>query len=44
MRKWEIGRYTVRQLVNALAHTDPDDPHAGQMEIGSLAELEEMFG
>jgi hypothetical protein len=23
---------------------DSDDPHANQMEIGSLAELDEMFG
>ena len=44
MRRWEVCRYTFRQLVNALSVTDPDDPHAGQIEIGSLAELDEMFG
>ena len=43
MRKWEIGRYTLTQLINALDRSDPNDPHRGQTMIGSIAELEEMF-
>jgi hypothetical protein len=43
MRKWEIGRYTLTQIFNALDRSDPNDPHAGQMEIGSLDELDELF-
>lgn len=43
MRKWDYRRYTLTQLLNALDTTDPDDPHAGQMPIGSLAELEQML-
>ena len=43
MRKWEIARYTHTQLANALDRSDPNDPHAGQTPIGSLAELDEMF-
>lgn len=43
MRKWEIGRYTITQIVNALDTSDRSDPHAGQMPLGSLADLEEMF-
>jgi len=44
MRRWDICRYTFRQLLNALSQANPDDPHANQIEIGSLAELDEMFG
>jgi hypothetical protein len=45
MRRWEICRYTFRQLVNALTVIgDSDDPHAGQIEIGSLAEIDELLG
>lgn len=44
MRKWEISRYTLSQIINALDRSDPDDPHRGQVSIGSLDELEEMFG
>ena len=36
MRKWEIARYTLSQLLNALDFSDPDDPHSGQILIGSL--------
>ncbi len=43
MRKWEIARYTFTQLANALDRSDPNDPHAGQVEIGSLEELDELF-
>jgi hypothetical protein len=43
MRKWEIGRYTLTQLLNAL-QVDSNDPHAGGIPIGSLAELEDLFG
>jgi hypothetical protein len=44
MRRWEIGRYTLTQLINALDRSDPDDPHRGQTRISSLAELDELFG
>jgi hypothetical protein len=43
MRKWEIGRYTLTQILNAIDKSDPDDPHAGQVEIQSLDELDELF-
>ncbi len=39
LRKWEIGRYTLSQLCNALDFSDPNDPHAGQTPITSLEEL-----
>lgn len=42
MRKWEVGRYTVPQLLNALDTSDPDDPHRGGIPIGSLAELDDL--
>jgi hypothetical protein len=44
MRKWEIGRYTLTQLLNALDMSDPNDPHAGNIPINSLDDLEEMYG
>jgi len=44
MRKWEYSRYTLTQLLNALNTSDPDDPHAGNIPIGSLADLEEILG
>jgi hypothetical protein len=44
MRKWDYSRYTLTQLVNALDTSDPDDPHAGNIPIGSLDELDEIFG
>lgn len=43
MRKWEIRRYTLSQILNALNTTDPDDPHAGGIRIGSLSELDRMW-
>ena len=43
MRKWEVGRYTLSQVINALDRSDPNDPHANQIPIGSLDELEELF-
>lgn len=44
MRKWEIGRYTLTQLLNALQQpNDPDDPHAGNIPIGSLSQLDDLF-
>jgi len=36
MRKWEIGRYTLSQLLNALNQSDPNN-------IQSLDELDELF-
>lgn len=44
MRKWEIGRYTVSQLLAMLDRSDPNDPHAGQIPLNSLDEIEELFG
>lgn len=44
MRKWEIMRYTISQLVNALDQSDPNDPHAGGIPIGSTHEIDRMFG
>jgi hypothetical protein len=43
MRKWEIARYTLSQLANALDRSDPDDPHAGQMSLNSLDQLHDLF-
>jgi hypothetical protein len=43
MRKWEIDRYTLSQLLNALK-VDSDDPHAGNIPITSLSDIDEMFG
>jgi hypothetical protein len=43
MRKWDIGQYTLSQIANALDTGDPNDPHHGQMPIGSLEDLDEMF-
>jgi len=43
MRKWEIKRYTLSQLLNALDTSDPNDPHAGQLPIGSLAQLDDLI-
>ena len=44
MRKWEIGRYTLTQLLNALDTSDPNDPHAGGISINSIDDLEELLG
>jgi hypothetical protein len=44
MRKWDIGRYTLTQILNALDRGDPDDPHAGNVEIGSLEDIARMYG
>jgi hypothetical protein len=43
MRKWEYRRYTLTQLLNALDTSDPNDPHAGQITINSLADLDEFI-
>lgn len=43
MRRWEIGRYTLSQLASALDTSDPDDPHAGNLPISSLAELDDLW-
>lgn len=42
MRKWELARYTITQLLVALDRTDPSDPHAGNVPIGSLADLDRL--
>lgn len=44
MRKWEYSRYTLTQLLNALDTSDPSDPHAGNIPITSLDDLEEILG
>jgi hypothetical protein len=44
MRKWEWGRYTVSQLMVLLDTSDPNDPHAGNIPISSLDEIDELFG
>jgi hypothetical protein len=43
MRKWEIGRYTLTQLYDALDRSDPDDPHRGNIPIDSLADLDDLI-
>ena len=40
LRKWEIRRYTLSQLLNAL---DQTDPHAGGTPIPSLAVLDRYW-
>jgi hypothetical protein len=42
MRRWEIGRYTLSQLLNALDRSDPDDPHAGGLPLTSLSQLDDL--
>jgi hypothetical protein len=42
MRKWDVRRYTLSQILNALNDDDPDDPHAGGIPIRSLAELDDL--
>jgi len=44
MRKWEWGRYTLSQLLNALDRSDPTDPHAGGIPIQSLDDLHDLYG
>jgi hypothetical protein len=44
MRKWDVGRYTLTQLMNALDRADPSDPHAGGIPIGSLDDIDRMYG
>ena len=43
MRRWEIERYTLSQLLNALDSSDPDDPHRGGVAISSLDDLIDMY-
>lgn len=43
MRPWEFARCTLTQIAAMLDASDPDDPHAGQHEIRSAAELEEIL-
>ena len=43
MRKWDIARYTLTQLQIALDTSDPDDPHAGQIPLNSLADLDDLI-
>lgn len=43
MRKWEIRRYTLSQLLNALDTSDPTDPLAGTVPIRSLSDLDRIW-
>jgi hypothetical protein len=43
MRKWEIGRYTLSQLLNALDQSDPNDPHAGGIEVRDEADFRRLL-
>jgi len=43
MRKWEWGKYTRTQLINALDRSDPGDPHAGNIPLSSLDELDDYL-
>ena len=43
MRKWEIARYTLSQVLRALERTDPDDPHAGNLPISAIGEIEAQW-
>lgn len=41
MRKWEIGRYTLSQLLNALADDEAErDPHRGGAPISAIGDVE----
>lgn len=42
MRKWEIGKYTLTQLLVLLDQSDPNDPHRGQIPISSLEDLDDL--
>jgi hypothetical protein len=42
MRKWELARYTLTQLVTALDFSDPNDPHSGNIPLTSLADLDDL--
>lgn len=42
MRKWEVRRYTLSQLANALRQ-DSDDPHAGQLPVTSMDQLDALW-
>lgn len=44
MRKSDVARYTLSQVINALDRNDPGDPHAGGIPISSLDELDSLFG
>jgi hypothetical protein len=39
MRKWEIGRYTLSQILNALSEPEKHDPHKDGKRITSLADI-----
>lgn len=43
MRKWELGRYTLTQLCNALDYSDPADPHSGNAPIRGPSDLAALF-
>lgn len=43
MRKWEVRRYTLSQLLNALDTSDPNDPHRGGIPISGLGELDRLW-
>ena len=43
MRRWEIGQYTVSQLVNALDRSEPSSRRDGGIPLQSLDDLDELF-
>jgi hypothetical protein len=42
MRKWDVERYTLSQICNALSEPKEHDPHAGGKRIYSLAEIDDL--
>lgn len=43
MRKWDVGRYTLTQILNALDESDPTDPHAGGIPINTAADWRRLI-
>lgn len=43
MRRWEIGQYTLTQLVNALDRSEPASRRDPTIPLRSLDDLDELF-
>lgn len=39
----DVGRCTLTQILAMLDRSDPDDPHAGQVEVRSAADLDALW-
>lgn len=39
MRKWEVAKYTLSQILNALSEPKKHDPHEGGRRINSLTDI-----